>query len=314
MDTVIKRPPIDWTNVFFLVGIHVLGVLGLLYVLDGMLWQYAAPSAISWTIFLGIMMFLLCGISMTAGYHRLFTHRAYACRGAVKFFFLCFGAASVQNAVLKWAADHRRHHEFTDSARDPYTIKNGFWWAHIGWIIEKELPFDPSDPIVADLAKDRLVMFQYRWYLPLAVFFGALFPTAIAALWSDTMGGFLVGGAARLMLEYHSIFSVNSFAHTFGSQKYTTRSSARDSWWVSLITLGEGYHNYHHRFPRDFRNGVCWWQFDPGKWFVQCLELAGQAQNVIRVPNDKIAAARRAVESDTAPYTKEFRSKNYPLA
>lgn len=286
---------INWVNTLFLLGTHILGIIGIFYLLNGFLFDASAGTTHTKTLALGIIMYIFCGLSMTAGYHRLYSHKAYRCGKFVELFFLAFGSASVQNSILKWSCDHRFHHEYVDTDKDPYNIKKGFWWAHIGWIFYESKNPDFDDQRFADLMKNPLVRFQHQYYTLLAVLFGGLLPMAFGALWGDPIGGLLVGGFTRLMIQYHCVFSINSFTHTFGKQPYTVKNSSRDSWWVALITFGEGYHNYHHRFPRDWRNGIHWWQFDQSKWVIWILKIIGLARGLVSIPKEKIYAARMAV-------------------
>jgi stearoyl-CoA desaturase (delta-9 desaturase) len=274
---------VDWVNVLFLTVAHVLALLGIFHLVVDF---HAA------TLVLAVVCFFLCGLSITGGYHRLFSHPTYKANALLETFYLLFGAASVQNSALKWSADHRRHHANTDTDKDPYDINRGFLWAHVGWVLFKDGRAEDYSR-VPDLAKNPRVAFQHRWYIPLAIVFGGVFPTAIAALWGDALGGFLVAGFLRLVFQYHATFSINSFAHKIGTQPYSDEDSARDSWITALVSMGEGYHNYHHCFPADYRNGVRAWQFDPTKWFVWSLSKVGVTRDLTRVPTEKREARMR---------------------
>jgi len=282
------RARFDLLNVTFLAFAHICALLAILYVT--IVW--CSP----WTLGFGALWGVLCGVSITGGYHRLFAHGAYRASAPLRAFYLLFGAASVQNSALKWAADHRAHHAYTDRDGDPYDIRRGFFWAHIGWVL-RQSPND-NDALVADLAQDRLVQLQHRWYVPLAILFGGVLPLAIGALWGDPIGAMLVAGWLRLVGQWHATFAINSLTHTFGSQPYTTRVSARDSSWIALLTLGEGYHNFHHRFQVDYRNGVRWFHFDPTKWWIWSAARCGLARDLRRVPRERIAAARVAASAE----------------
>ncbi len=279
-----NRPRLHWTNILFMAGVHLLAVWAVVYM--------AAVHFSWWTLGLGVFWFALCGLSITGGYHRLFSHVAYSATWPVRAFYLAFGAASVQNSALAWCADHREHHTYTDDERDPYNIQLGFWWAHIGWVLCKSDRSERSSTVVKDLESDRLVVLQDKHYLLLAALFGAALPAAFGLLWGDALGAFLVAGSLRLVLQWHATFSVNSFAHMLGTQPFGELGSARDSALVAFMTLGEGYHNFHHRFQSDYRNGIRWYQFDPTKWIVWSAAKVGLTSNLRRVPADLIAAAR----------------------
>jgi len=285
---------LDWLNTFLIALFHLVAVFAVVY----LVFVQASP----WTIALGVVWFILCGISVTAGYHRLFAHLTYRARTPLRAFYLLFGAAAVQNSALKWAADHRLHHARCDRDEDPYNIQRGFWWAHIGWILFKSSR--PGDlGAVRDLQNDRLVMWQHRWYVPIALVVGAWVPAALGALWGDALGAVLVAGFLRLVLQWHATFSVNSLAHSLGHQPFSRRNSARDSYWTALLTLGEGYHNFHHSFTFDYRNGVRWYHFDPTKWFVWTLSRVGLTTQLRRTTRDAVARARASVRAGDAGFT-----------
>ena len=272
---------LNWVNVGVLAGVHGLAVAGALWSVFHFSWA---------TLALTFVWMVCSGLAITGGYHRLFAHPTYQARGPLKWFYLLFGAACVQNSALKWASDHRRHHAQTDREQDPYNIRKGFWWAHIGWVLAKDPPADMAN--VGDLSDDRAVRFQHAAYVPLALFVGIAVPAAIASLWGDAVGGILVAGFLRLALVYHATFSINSLAHTIGSRPYDRKTSARDSALTAILALGEGYHNFHHSFPGDYRNGIRAWHFDPTKWWIWTADKVRLAKNLRRTPPDVIARAR----------------------
>jgi len=275
-----------YPNLTFLAVAHGLGIVALVYA--------ALGQARCQTWLLGFLWLCCCSVSITAGYHRLFAHRAYRAVWTIRLFYLLFGAASLQNSALRWCADHRAHHADTDGIRDPYSISRGFFWAHIGWVIFRS---DGTQELgrVRDLVTDGLLRFQHRHYPALALIMGAVAPAALGWLWGDALGAILLAGFLRLILQWHATFAVNSLAHMIGRQPYTTAVSARDSGLAALLTLGEGYHNYHHRFPSDYRNGVRWYQFDPTKWLIWTLGKLRLASGLRRVPSDVIESARLSV-------------------
>lgn len=280
---------LNWTNTIVLAGVHLAAIFAIVYL--------AVFHASLWTVGLGVLWAALCGLSITAGYHRLFAHGTYEARAPVRALFLLFGAAAVQNSALKWAGDHRIHHARVDHDEDPYNIKRGFWWAHIGWVLFKGPSVDEA--VTKDLRQDVLVRLQHRFYIPIAVIMGVAVPAALGTCWGDPIGAVLVAGFLRLAVLWHGAFSVNSVAHMLGGQPFSKRTSARDSMLTALISLGEGYHNFHHRFKSDYRNGIRWYHFDPTKWFVWSLSKVGLARNLRRVARDVIEQARREVLAST---------------
>jgi stearoyl-CoA desaturase (delta-9 desaturase) len=272
---------LDWTNILFLAFAHLAA--------GGGIW-WAIVHFNAWTLGLGVLWLVLCSLSITAGYHRLFAHRTYQAVGALRLMALLFGAASTQNSALRWVNNHRIHHSRVDRDEDPYNIKRGFIWAHIGWVLYCDR--EPLTRRVRDLQEDPLVMWQHRHYVPLAITFGAVLPAALGALWGDAVGGLLIAGFLRLVAQYHATFATNSLAHTLGARPYDRSTSARDHFVTALFTFGEGYHNFHHRFESDYRNGVRFRDYDPTKWFIFGLSCIGAATNLRRVPEEKIARAR----------------------
>jgi stearoyl-CoA desaturase (Delta-9 desaturase) len=276
---------INWTTSSFLIGTVFLTITAVpLY-----LWYFG----IDWFQFavFGLML-AATGFSITLGYHRLFSHMTFRAVLPVRLFTLIFGAAAFENSVLMWASEHRRHHKYVDHDDDPYDITKGFFHAHIGWLLFKLQPQPPFDN-VNDLKRDPLVMWQHRYIHFLAVLMGFGLPALLGALWNGwvgALGGFLIGGVAKVVVLQHGTFLINSACHTIGRQPYSTRCSARDSFLMALFTFGEGYHNYHHEFQHDYRNGVKPWEWDPTKWLIWILSKLRLASNLRRVPSDAISS------------------------
>jgi stearoyl-CoA desaturase (delta-9 desaturase) len=206
-----------------------------------------------------------------------------------------------------WASEHRRHHKHVDHDEDPYDISKGFFHAHIGWLLFKLWPQPPFDN-VADLKKDPLVMWQHRHIHLLAVLVSFGLPTLLGALWDGwigALGGFLIGGVAKVVVIQHGTFLINSACHTIGRQPYSTKCSARDSFLMALLTFGEGYHNYHHEFQHDYRNGVKPWQWDPTKWLIWTLSKLRLTGDLRRVPSETIRSRQSRVQG-SAVERREF--------
>jgi stearoyl-CoA desaturase (delta-9 desaturase) len=183
-----------------------------------------------------------------------------------------------------------------DHDEDPYDISKGFFHAHIGWLLFKLRPEPPLDN-VSDLRSDPLVMWQHRFTLLIGALAGFALPALLGYLWGGApaaLGGFLLGGVLKVVCVQHSTFFINSFCHYIGKRPYSSRSSARDSWIMALFTFGEGYHNYHHEFSHDYRNGVKTWQFDPTKWAIWTMGKLRLATQLRRVPREKIQLAEIA--------------------
>ncbi len=289
---IFNRFPIDkinWVTSSFLIGTLALSLTAV----PAYLFAYGLPW---FFVAMFVVMFYATGMSITLGYHRLFSHMTFQAKWPVKLFTLLFGAAAFENSVIMWASEHRQHHKHVDHDDDPYAISKGFFFAHIGWLLFKLKPDDENYSNVADLKKDKLVAWQHRYVQWIAVGVGFLFPAllgmAVVGGWKGFLGGFLFGGVARVVAVQHCTFFINSACHTFGNQPYSDRCSARDSWLMALFTFGEGYHNYHHEFQHDYRNGVKPWQWDPTKWAIWLFDKMGLAGNLRRVPSEKILMAQ----------------------
>jgi stearoyl-CoA desaturase (delta-9 desaturase) len=247
-------------------------------------------SAGAW-IFFGVMMYAT-GLSITGGYHRLWAHRTYEAHWSLRLYYMLFGAMAAQNSALVWCSTHRRHHAHVDDvALDPYTVNRGLWSAHMGWML-RDYPSGKIDFANApDLEADPLVAFQHRHYLGVALGMNIIFPLAVGVAFGDPWGFLILGGLLRLVINHHLTFFINSLAHWWGRRPYTEDNTARDNDLLALFTYGEGYHNFHHQFQWDYRNGIRWWQFDPTKWWIAGWSWLGIAGKLKRVPEFKIRSA-----------------------
>lgn len=283
---------VNWTTSIFLIATALISVTAVPY----FIWKCGIDG-----FQIGLFFFYIIATmsSITVGYHRLFSHLSFKAAWPVRLFTLVFGACAFENACLDWASDHRRHHKHVDHDGDPYDISKGFMWAHIGWLMFKLNPEPPMDN-VADLRKDKLVMWQYRWVHLIGFVAGILVPMGLGWWWNAAhgmnpwigmLGGFLIPGVARIVVAQHCTFFINSLCHTIGRQPYSSSHSARDSAIMAFLTFGEGYHNYHHEFQHDYRNGVKPWQWDPSKWSIWLLSKVGLTWDLRRVPDGKILLA-----------------------
>lgn len=235
---------------------------------------------LDWTT-LGVL-YVVSALGITVGYHRLISHRSFECPDWVKAALLVAGGWAFENSALKWGADHGRHHARVDEEEDPYNATKGFWYSHCGWVLLEDPHY--TEKFTPWLREDRVVMWQHRWYVPI-VLSGLALPFAAGFAyggWMSGVGCFMLAGVGRMFLVLNSTFCINSVCHLWGNQPYSQSNTSRDSWWVSLITMGEGYHNYHHAFQRDYRNGPKWYNFDPSKWLIYNLSLLGLAGNLVR--------------------------------
>lgn len=299
-----------WPHLVFFSLTPIVAIVGGFWIL-----HQGGPHWATWV--LTIIMLFTASMSITGGYHRLFSHKSYQATWPVRLFFLLFGAAGFEGSARWWSCEHRYHHRYVDTELDPYGINKGFWYAHIGWLL-KDGHTPPSFKNVSDLDQDPLIRFQDRFFMPIAVIVGFLLPTAIASLWGDPWGGFIFAGVARMVFNHHATFCINSFCHYIGKQTYSDKHTARDSWVAALITYGEGYHNFHHEFQYDYRNGIRVYHWDPTKWLIQLFAATGLASHLKTARQERILLAKLEMDqkrcaSRFSHYSDTARAKFYEL-
>ena len=284
------RAPLIWTNILLFSLTFLAAVVAVPWY--GLRHGYSAGA---WVLF-GIF-WVANELSITAGYHRLWAHRTYEAHWSLRLIFMVFGSMALQNTAWAWCSGHRRHHLYVDDVdRDPYAAPRGFWFSHIGWMV-RDYPSGQQDfSNIPDLRRDRILAFQQRYYLPLVLLTNIGLPLAAGALLGDLWGVFLLAGVLRLVLSHHFTFFINSLAHMWGTRPYTEQNTARDNPVLAVLTFGEGYHNFHHIFAHDYRNGVRWWQWDPTKWLIAGLRPVGLTRKLKRTPAFQIHRALLAMQ------------------
>jgi stearoyl-CoA desaturase (delta-9 desaturase) len=267
----------------------------------GINWMYLA-------IFLGML--FPTALSITIGYHRLFTHRSFETIAPIKFILGVLGSMALEGPIIKWCATHRHHHQHSDhvdDAHSPYHhgegstgFLKGFWHAHIGWFFAPEIP--NLARYVKDLVDDRVIRFISSTFV-VWFFLGLVLPAAIAGLltmsWTGAALGLLWGGLARIFIVHHLTWSINSVCHIWGARPYRSHDQSRNNVVMGVIGFGEGWHNNHHAFPTSARHGLAWWQLDISWWIIRGMEMVGLAWKV-RLPDEDQLTAKR-IESDQ-PY------------
>ena len=236
-------------------------------------------------------------LGLTAGYHRLWAHRTYKATKTLEIILAILGAGVVEGSIAWWARGHRAHHRYTDTDLDPYNAHRGLFYSHIGWMIFKPRR-KPGHADVSDLRQNPVVKWQHRYYLLLAFIMAVAVPTTVAGYgWGDWKGGYIYASMLRLVFVQHvgnslismhstvltvlqSTFCVNSLCHWLGEKPYDDKLTPKDCVLTAVITMGEGYHNFHHQFPMDYRNGYKWYQYDPTKWFLWMCEKIGLATHL----------------------------------
>jgi stearoyl-CoA desaturase (Delta-9 desaturase) len=281
-----KKKQINWGPSLFLIIYQTLLLIFLPIYL-----YYSIPS---WGVWLtAFILFYVTGVSITGGYHRLYSHRSYKTTKPVEGIILFFATMALQGSALRWAFDHRLHHAHVDTDEDPYSIKKGFWYAHCLWIIEKPKTIDPK--VVPDLMKNSMVMFQDKYYEILATLSNLVVFLFMGWLLNDYWGAFFIATWLRLFLLHHFTWFINSLAHTWGDKPFCQEQTAVNNYILALLTFGEGYHNYHHVFANDYRNGIRWFHFDPTKWVIWTLCKLGLAYN-LKVMSPALISSRLVIE------------------
>ena len=293
-----RMSELNWSRSLLIVFVHLMGVAALILILSG-----TVPPE---TMYLAILWYTIHGLSITAGDHRLYSHCSYKARWPLHALFFLTGPGAFQGVRIWWSGKHREHHAFDGSDRDPHTINRGFWFAHVLWLIHRTS--EPPQIIVSDLNRNAFVWIGSQpWvYLVTGVTVGFIIPMVIAGwFWDDMVGALFVAGFLRLTLNWNVTWLVNSLAHFVGSRPYSLKDSARDTrWWgwiFTILSFGEfHWHNRHHRFPNDYRNGVRWYHIDITKWFIFTCSLLGLAYDLKCIPESEMEAVRHQVRIATA--------------
>jgi stearoyl-CoA desaturase (delta-9 desaturase) len=252
--------------------------------------------------------YVLTGLGITVGYHRLFTHRSFKTTRSMRALLAVLGAMAVEGPLLEWVAAHRKHHRFSDHAGDPHSPHldhapgwrgelHGLWHAHMGWMFRGKDKPNPAR-YAKDLFADRDLRFISDTF-PLWVLVGLAVPFGLGVALTGTvvggLTGLLWGGAVRILALHHATFSINSLCHSFGRRPFATSDQSRNLAWLAPLAFGEAWHNNHHAFPTSARHGLRRWEFDPGGLFISALERSHLAWDVIRISPARQQAKRGTV-------------------
>ncbi|MEM9251073.1 MAG: fatty acid desaturase [Planctomycetota bacterium] len=263
----------------------------------------------AWYLLLLLGMSTVTSFGIAVGYHRLCTHRSFATPAWLRYAFAAAGSMAVQGPVIHWCAEHRKHHQHSDTEHDPHSphmSRDGSWgegtWAtlrgayhaHIGWLFAGHSK--GLGKYAADLRADRALVLADKHFV-MWVLIGLFFPALLAGLitmsWWGVLLGFLWGGLVRVLLVHHVTWSVNSVCHLWGTKPFDSHDESRNNALVAFLSFGDGWHNNHHAFPASARHGLRWWEVDANYLLIRALALVGLAKN-IRLPSDERVAERRS--------------------
>lgn len=263
--TLPDRQKMNWLVTTVLVLLHI-GAVAALFMFS---WR-----ALITAVFL---LWVATGLGISLGYHRLHTHRSYKVPRWLEYFFALCGTLTLEGGPIFWVATHRIHHQNSDQPGDPHSPRDGAWWSHMGWILRGEAKHNNTRLMAKyapDLAKHRFYVWlnEYHWIAPVAV--------GLVLLATGGLPLFLWGGCMRTVVGLHATWAVNSATHMWGSRRFATRDDSRNTWWVALVSFGEGWHNNHHAHPTSARHGLAWYEFDPSWITIKLLSWAGIARGV----------------------------------
>jgi len=273
-----KRGAIQWNTTVFMIIFHTCALISLFM--------------ISWKVWpLTILLWWISGsLGIGMGFHRLLTHRGYKTPKAVEYFLTFCGLLALEGGAINWVVTHRIHHSKTDTIGDPHTPRDGGWWAHMGWILTGTAQQHDNETMqryAPDLMKDPVHVWMNRLY------FVPLILSGIALL---AIGGWpmmFVGVFLRVTVGLHFTWLVNSATHMWGKRRFATRDDSTNSWWVALLTFGEGWHNNHHAYPRAARHGLRWYEIDFNWYGIKALQMLGLARSIRLISKQQIAMAAR---------------------
>lgn len=260
-----KNTRIRWGNGLFLLITHAASIAALFF------WSWPA-------LICAVIMYWVGGsLGIGMGFHRLLTHRGYRVPKIVEYFLVTCGTLAVEGGPIDWVTTHRIHHAHTDRQGDPHTPRDGGWWAHIGWVVRGTAQdHSPAahQRYASDLTKDRYYLWLNNFHVVPPIIL------AVALLVFGGWGMMLWGVFLRVTVGLHATWLVNSATHLWGKQRFKTLEDSRNSWWVALLTFGEGWHNNHHAFPTSARHGLRWYEIDLNWYGIRVLQLLGLARAI----------------------------------
>ncbi|CAI4227125.1 unnamed protein product [Auanema sp. JU1783] len=279
------EPVIVWRNVALFAALHFGAGIGIYQMFTVAKWQ---------TLAFMFFLHIFGGLGITAGAHRLWSHRSYKASFPVRVLLMLMNCSALQNDIIEWARDHRCHHKWTDTHADPHNTTRGFFFAHMGWLLVRKHPQIKEQGAkldLSDLFADPVLRFQRKYYMALILIFCFLLPTVIPVkFWGESvLVAFYTAGLARYCLLLHATWFINSAAHAFGYKPYDSKISPVESLWTTVTAIGEGGHNYHHTFPQDYRTSEYSLKYNWTKIFIDSCAYFGLVSDLKMTAEENIA-------------------------
>ncbi|XP_028287787.1 acyl-CoA desaturase [Parambassis ranga] len=281
------KPPriIVWRNVILMTLLHIGALYGV----------YLIPSASAATLLWSVVCFVISGLGITAGAHRLWSHRSYKASLPLRIFLSVANSMAFQNDIFEWARDHRVHHKYSETDADPHNAVRGFFFAHIGWLLVRKHPdvIEKGRKLeLKDLLNDKVVMFQRKYYKLSVLIMCFFIPTIVPwYLWGESLWvAYFLPGLLRYTLVLNASWLVNSAAHMWGNRPYDKHINPRENKFVTFSAIGEGFHNYHHTFPYDYATSEYGWKLNLTTCFIDLMCFLGLAKDCKRVPHELVLA------------------------
>ncbi|XP_044156067.1 acyl-CoA desaturase-like [Bufo gargarizans] len=284
------KPPrkIVWRNVILMALLHFGALYGLSFL------PATKPATIIWAL----VCFMLSALGVTAGAHRLWSHRSFKAKLPLRIFLAVVNTMAFQNDIYEWARDHRAHHKYSETDADPHNAKRGFFFAHIGWLLMKKHPdvIEKGSKLdLSDLYADEVVMFQRRHYKKLILVMCFIFPTVVPwYFWNESLyTAFYVPGLLRYTLVLNATWLVNSAAHMYGNRPYDKNINPRENKFVAIGAFGEGFHNYHHTFPYDYTSSEFGIRYNLTTCFINLMCFLGLASDCKKASKETVIARQQ---------------------
>jgi len=280
----IYKLKIVWFNVLWYIFLHTAALYGF----------YVAVAKAQWaTLFWTYLLYVAGGLGITAGAHRLWSHRSYKAKAPLRFILMIFNCIALQNDVIEWARDHRVHHKYSETDADPHNATRGLFFSHMGWLLVRKHPdviMKGKQIDLSDLYQDRILRFQRKFYRPLAIFFCFIMPTIVPMyFWGESAWtAYFTAGVFRYTWLLHCTWCINSIAHMFGNRPYDKHINPRQNISTAFLSLGEGWHNYHHVFPFDYRASEFPYAVNFTTGFIDLFSAIGWAYDRKTVSKDSI--------------------------